>query len=280
MSDIGEDQHAAAAPHFPLPAGNARAYLAAMPSVNELHDRLDAIGAALAASGHARALIGLGSAGLERARLDEWSDLDFFVIVKDGWKQRYIDEPDWLRAPAPLAYVFRNTPDGCKALYEDGIFCEFAVFERHELSGIPFAPGRIVWRHPGEDASLASPSRPLPTPEFRDPAWLLGEALTNLYVGLCRFRRGEKLSGGRFVQQFAVDRVIELCGPGNPSVDRDPFAPERRVEQRFPELAGWWPRFVPGYERTPEAAVAILDFLAARFPVNETLARAIRHLAG
>jgi hypothetical protein len=43
--------------------------------------RLDAIARSLEASGHAEALIGLGSVGLELDRLDEYSDLDFFAIV-------------------------------------------------------------------------------------------------------------------------------------------------------------------------------------------------------
>jgi hypothetical protein len=34
--------------------------------------------------------------------------------------------------------------------------------------------------------------------------------LTNLYVGLGRFHRGEKLSALRFIQHHAVDRFLEL----------------------------------------------------------------------
>jgi hypothetical protein len=61
-------------------------------------------------------LLALGSAGLERQRLDRYSDLDFFVIVAQGYKVHYIESLDWLA-------------DGHKALMTDGIFCEFAVFE-------------------------------------------------------------------------------------------------------------------------------------------------------
>ena len=65
--------------------------------------------------------------------------------------------------------------------------------------------------------------------------FLLGEALSNLYVGLGRLRRGEKLSALRFIQGYAVDRVLELARrveseqPGFP----DPFNAERRFEQRI-----------------------------------------------
>ena len=33
-----------------------------------------------------------------------------------------------------------------------------------------------------------------------------------------------------------------------------------------------------GYERTPESAAAMLDYLAARFPLNEAMVAAIREL--
>src|SRR5512145_3267505 len=99
-----------------------------MPPKQFLLARLDQIGAALAASGHALALIGLGSVGEELDRLDDYSDLDFFAIVETGHKRRYIDDLDWLSSIAPIAYRFLNSPDGYKLLFTDGIFCEFAVF--------------------------------------------------------------------------------------------------------------------------------------------------------
>src|SRR5512137_1753520 len=94
-----------------------------------LLSRLDAIGRSLERSGHALALLGLGSVGLETDRLDEFSDLDFFAIVEDGHKARYIEDLDWLSAACPIAYHFRNTVDGHKLLFSDGVFAEFAVFE-------------------------------------------------------------------------------------------------------------------------------------------------------
>jgi lincosamide nucleotidyltransferase B/F len=50
-------------------------------NTQSLLTRLDEIGQSLAHSGHALALIGLGSDGQELDRLDASSDLDFFVIV-------------------------------------------------------------------------------------------------------------------------------------------------------------------------------------------------------
>jgi hypothetical protein len=243
--------------------------------------RLDAIGRSLSQREDALALMGLGSVGMETNRLDEFSDLDFFVVVEEGAKGWYIKSLDWLGAVHPISFQFQNTVDGHKVLFADGIFCEFAIFESSELSKIPFSQGRVVWKRDGVADSIATPVFVPNAPEKPSVEWLLGEALTNLYVGLGRFRRGEKLSAARFVQQFAVDKVLELAElHGETSeVGRDSFSPERRVEERNPELAALLPQFVQGYDRTPESALAILDYLGSKSEVNGSLESAIRRLA-
>jgi hypothetical protein len=234
----------------------------------DLLARLDAIGAALRDSGHALALLALGSVGLERQRLDRYSDLDFFVIVEPGHKARYIDGLDWLASAHPLAWHFRNTADGHKALMADGIFCEFAVFEPGELEQIPFAPGRVVWRRAGVPDSIALPRRLLPDRRLPDETWIVGEALSCLFVGLQRWHRGEKLAAVRMVQGHAVDRLIELDalrgGADAALPAADPFSRERRLEQRQPGLAAELPEVVPGYLQTPAAALSILAALRRR----------------
>lgn len=244
--------------------------------------RLDAIARSLEASGHAEVLIGLGSVGLELDRLDEYSDLDFFAIVEEDWKAHYIDNLAWLEQVAPVAYAFRNTVDGYKLLFADGIFCEFAVFERAELARIPFAPGRVVWKRPDVPESIAIPQAAADAPAEKSTEHLLGEALTNLYVGLCRYRRGERLSALRFIQGYAVDRVVELAAQveTESGARKDPFSGERRFEARFPALTQLLPGMLAGYERTPESALAVLAFLEQHFPVNQALAARIRELAG
>ena len=124
-----------------------------------LLSRLNDIGASLAHSNRAVALIGLGSVGIEVDRLDKFSDLDFFAIVESDYKAEFIEHLDWLGSICPIAYSFRNTPDGHKLLFLDGVFCEFAVFEERELPEIPFAPGRIIWRKQGVPDTLALPQR-------------------------------------------------------------------------------------------------------------------------
>ena len=178
---------------------------------NTLLRRLDEIGFSLEKNGHALALIGVGSVGQERGRLDEFSDLDFFAVVEDGWKQAYLDDLGWLSSLCPLAYCFANTPYGFKLLFADGIFCEFAVFEMRQLQEAQFAPGRVIWKRPELPETIGQPAHLPAQPAPRSVEWLVGEALTNLYVGLGRDRRGEKLSALRFIQGYAVDRLLELA---------------------------------------------------------------------
>ncbi|MGV2947769.1 hypothetical protein, partial [Acinetobacter sp. AGC35] len=123
---------------------------------DQLLDRLNAIGESLSTTEEALLLLGLGSVGSELHRLDAYSDLDFFVITKPGFKERYINNLDWLHNVCPLAYQFRNTDDGWKIMFEDGIYGEFAVFEENELNHIPCYGGRIVWHAAGYEPQIPS----------------------------------------------------------------------------------------------------------------------------
>ena len=243
--------------------------------------RLDEIGASLERSGHALALIGLGSVGLDLQRLDAWSDLDFFAIVETGFKQHYIQNLSWLTDLAPVSFFFQNTVDGYKLLYVDGVFCEFAVFEPAELETAVYASGRLVWKQPHVPESWSQPARQPQKPDKSGRDWLLGEALTNLYVGLGREKRGERLTAQRYIQNFAVDRVLELVeGMQKPQpITRDSFDINRRFEQRFPDVADLLPAWLQGYEHNRESALAILAFLETHFEINRNIAAAIRERA-
>ena len=242
--------------------------------------RLDDIGRSLARRDTALALLGLGSVGRELDRLDEYSDLDFFVVVENDQKQHYIDDLSWLSDAWPLAYRFRNSDDGYKFLFDDGIYGEMAVFGLDEMASAAYTPGRIVWRREGVPETLASP-RNWPSRRARQSVeHLLGEALTNLYVGLGRFRRGEKLSAFRFIQGYAVDRVVDLADlmASQTAAEEDPFDAPRRFERRYPALAAELPLLLQGYERSPESAAAILSLLDRHFAVEQAIKEAIAGL--
>ena len=264
---------------------------------------LDRLGGVLAVRGDAVALLGLGSVGTELDRLDEHSDADFFVVARPGQVRRYLDDLDWLEATAPVAWTFAHTHDGRKVLFADGLFAEYAVFTLDELNTISFHSARVVWASSDAPDGLTEPGVPLPA--LPTVAHQVGEAVTNLFIGLHRDLRGERLAATRFVQGHAVDRlitVLDLLGVGDgpaPQVvsqvgslgqgdrvgagpgQRDPYAVERRVEQRRSARDLPLAELVPGYGagRNAAAALVVLDLLERHTRVDPAIASRIRTLA-
>ncbi len=248
-------------------------------SMHPVLQRLDDLAGHLATRPDAVALLGVGSAGVEHDRLDEHSDLDFFVVVEDDAKERYLASVDWLEGAGRVGYSFVNSVDGRKALLANGVFVEYAVFTVGELARVPFTGARVVWRRADAPEGLAESGPPLPRPALDSVEFHLNEALTNLYVGLHRELRGERLSATRFIQSHAVDRVLallRLTGPGG--VALDPFDPTRRVEQAHPPEALPLAAMVPGYLHNRDAARAVLGWLGERFEIDPVIGAAVTEL--
>lgn len=241
--------------------------------------RLNEIGDSLSKRQHALALLGLGSVGAEVDRIDQYSDLDFFVICEEGYKMRFIQELDWLESIKPIAFKFKNTEDGYKLLFEDGIFCEFAIFEPQELINIPFSEGRIVWKSQYFNPSICAPTVEKLS-KSKNVEFLIGEALTNLYVGLGRYKRGEKLSAYNFIQNYAKDRVLELISTMETpqAASEDIFCIDRRFEFRYPNNGSILSKILVGYDNIPESAKVILEFLDSNFSINEAMKNKIYEL--
>ncbi|BBH68826.1 hypothetical protein ACTI_55110 [Actinoplanes sp. OR16] len=241
--------------------------------------RLDELATFLAGRDDTIAVLGLGSAGAQRARLDDHSDLDFFVIVEDGARLRYVERLDWLEAPCPVLFSFAHERNGRKALYEDGVFVEYAVFTAAELPRIPFCAAKVVWRRADAPPGLAQSEAPLPRTPYDTVDFHLNEALTNLYVGLHRELRGEHLSASRFIQSHAVDRVISLLRLASGEAPyRDPFDVTRRAERAYPATVLPLAEMVPGYAHNVAAARATFAWLSHRYPVHPGIGAAIRAL--
>lgn len=238
--------------------------------------RLDDLAAHLSRDPDAVALLGLGSAGVEHHRFDDHSDLDFFVVVAtEAAKRRMLDDVAWLAAfgEEPV-WSFVNSPDGRKALYADGLFLEYAVFAAAELPGIRFAGARTVWVRPGAEVDLDDHLGPPEPGPLDTVGFHRDEALSNLYVGLHRELRGERLTAVRFVQVHAVDHCLALLrlAPGEPWRQQDPFEPTRRVERTLPAGAFPLAAAVGGYDRNVEAAQAVLDWLRDHDPAPAAVA--------
>jgi len=267
---------------------------ATSPDEGELHPRLarlDALATDLSGRGDVLAVLGLGSAGTELDRFDDHSDLDFFVVVKDERaKAHYAADLSWLAAAGPVAYQFANEPHGRKVMFDDGLLAEYAIFTVADLDEVPFVGARVVWQHPDAPADLAKRGRQLVGPAQDTVAFHLGEAVTNLFVGMHRELRGERLTATRFVQGFAVDRMLDLLRltttvqtappdrPGQLRFSRDPFDLSRRVERLYAPDELPLARLLPGYASNADGAAVALDWLRGRFDVDPVIARAIEEL--
>ncbi|PCI62345.1 MAG: hypothetical protein COB35_03890 [Gammaproteobacteria bacterium] len=251
-----------------------------MNKIKLLKNRLNEIAVNIKNHPDGLGLLGLGSAGKDLDRMDEYSDLDFFAIVKAGCKQHFIDNLTWLSNLHTIAWCFQNTADGYKLLFVDGVFCEFAVFEPQELAEIPYSEGSFIWKDPSIAEHLSKPVLAIPAVSH-DETFLLGELLTNLYVGLCRYQRGEKCSAMRFIQVYAVDRLINLLDlhqPQSDNIDKDEFCIDRRVEQRHPNYQYLLRQCTQGAEKSTNAAKAMLAFIKQHYTIDKTLEDEIRAL--
>jgi lincosamide nucleotidyltransferase B/F len=239
--------------------------------------RLDDIGLYLADRDEPLGLLGLGSVGVELGRLDQYSDLDFFLIVKKGSKSMYLDSLFWLSDVYPLAYSFRNTVDGYKILFEDGIYGEFAVFEEDEMDKIAYSEGRWIFKKPICKVSNIQ-IKPFESLYSDNIDFAVNELLTNLLVGLQRFHRGERLAAQRLIEVHALNRLLSIL-PSiyiEENVFTDKYNLERRVEFRFPAIAMKLPLFVQGIDNLPASASHLLDFTVAHFDANEAIVKEIR----
>ncbi|MFC4307170.1 hypothetical protein [Cohnella boryungensis] len=156
------------------------------------------------------------------------------------------------------------------------------MFEPAELETAAYTGGRLIWQRPSyENKDSGEGNPPLPSTRESSLDHAVGEALTNLYVGLGRYMRGEKLSAFLFIQRYPIDRLLSILHLLEPEVDffPDVFGNERRVELRYPQFSGNLGGMLQGYDRTPESALKLLDYLELIYPVNSRMSQEIRALA-
>jgi hypothetical protein len=193
----------------------------------------------LSAEEHVLGLVALGSMAAQDYLPDEWSDHDFFVIVRSGYQEFYRTTFNWLPAPEEIIFSFRETAHGVKVLYRDGHLLEFAVFDLDELHLARINRYRILFDRNNLELHLQQ-IRKQTTEQVTQPdaAWLFGQFLTNLLVGVSRHRRGEQLSGHFFVKQSALKHLLLLCSVYMDSSKKqllDDLDPMRRFEFVYPE---------------------------------------------
>lgn len=244
---------------------------------NPNYETLERLGKRVSRDPNVLCLLGLGSMS-ELHRMDQFSDIDFFLIVEEGTKRRFLESLDWLEVET-IVYRFANTNDGYKILFANGVYAEFAIFEPMELRQATFVKGRIVYRREDFNPILAEPVAP-PAPRSVDIHHVVNEALTNLYVGLQRERRGETASAFLFIQVYAATSIMHTFPTlfQETANDIDPFGIDRRIEFRFQEASAILSKIRQGTIRNVASASEALCFLQSHFPINQAMAEAIRQL--
>jgi hypothetical protein len=185
-------------------------------------------------------LVAVGSMAERDYGPDEWSDHDFFVVVRPGEQEALRRSLDWLPRPDEIALSFRETEHGLKVLYENGHLLEFAVFDLDEVALAGVNRFRVLLDRGGVAARMqevadATAARPRDSDER-----VFGMLVTAVLVGAGRHRRGEELSGAYFVKGLAVRHLLELLARAVPAErtslldDLDAF---RRFDLVHPVLA-------------------------------------------
>jgi hypothetical protein len=193
----------------------------------------------VAASDDVDGLVLLGSTA-DVSRVDEWSDHDFFLLVRPGTEAAFRTDLTWLPDHERIAFSARDSEHGVKVLWDDGHVAEFAVAPADEAAHFGGSPQRVVldrgdrYAHERATAQTASDA-PDNLTRFRLFLFLV-------LIGTGRVRRGEVLAGGRFVRCFAADHLLALLdrhlpdesGSSDARARVDEFDPWRRFEARHP----------------------------------------------
>jgi len=187
-------------------------------------------------------LIFLGSAA-DHSRVDEWSDHDFFLMVKAGFGEQYRGDLSWIPDIEQAVLHPRETDHGLKVVFGDGRVLEFAVFEDAELELASVNSWAAVVDKTDltprlekiEARSSASAAKPF------DRAKEFELFLALILIGTGRHRRGETLIAGQFIRSYALRNLLGLIRDAHAPVPgteakQDNLDRYRRFELQYPSL--------------------------------------------
>jgi hypothetical protein len=216
-------------------------------------------------------LVAVGSMAEQDTAPDAWSDHDFYVIVRSGMQDLYRDRTEGLPEPEEIAWAFRETEHGVKVLYRSGHLLEYAVFDEEELNLAKTNRYRVLLEREGIEermAQIAGETRAWAAAS--SDLYHAGQFLTNLLVGIGRYRRGEAASAHQFVKAQASQHLVLLLARHVASEQHklaDNIDPTRRFEVVYP-LLGEELKAAMLCE-IPEAARRMLALFRREIPIEE-----------
>lgn len=231
----------------------------------------DRLAANAAADENVVGLVLVGSAA-ETFRADEWSDHDFFWVVKNGEGERYRADLSWIPDIETAVLSPRETAHGLKVVFSDGRVLEFAVFEDSELelASLNAYAVAVDKTNIAQRCGLIHERSSVVT-EF-DWAKEFELFCALLLIGAGRARRGEVLVAGQFIRSYALRNLLGLIRsalapvPGTESRE-DNLDRFRRFEIQYPSLGR---RIEDALQKDLDAAAASLLTIASELrPLSE-----------
>jgi hypothetical protein len=196
---------------------------------------------------------------------DQWSDHDFLILAADKAADFFRSESKWLPDHEAIVLHFSETEHGVKVLYADGHLLEFAVITAADFHLARMNSHRVLIDRDGFGERVArsvADTAAWAADDRKSDAWLLGQFLTHLLVGVGRYARGEHISGRRIVKDFVLGDLLQLLARHRPPEAEghlDSLDAYRRFEQAYPALGE---KVNAALEAPmPQAALALLDLM-------------------
>jgi len=216
------------------------------------------------------ALVGIGSLA-QPARVDRWSDHDFWVITTAEGQAHFLTDLSWLPDHSAIVLALRPAPEYYTVLYKTGHIAEFAVFASTDLARGQLDRYRMLFDKNDITTQIqAIYARTQDKQHAADPARTIGHFVVTLCTGAARYARGERLSAHTYIFQYALDDLLTLITqhiPAQQSDLNDRFDPRRRFEQAYPDLSRL---LEPILTLTPTAAALHLIELAEHLLQHRT----------
>jgi hypothetical protein len=148
------------------------------------------------------ALLALGSMAEKDHDPDLWSDHDFSIIIKKGSEEKYINNLFWLPDEYQVVFTYKESDNSRKVIFENMHLIEYAVFELENLKNLKINSYRLLFDkfnitdYIEEIVNSTSNSSNL----LEDNEGLIGNLLTDIFIGVGRYKRGEKISAHYFIK--------------------------------------------------------------------------------
>lgn len=206
-------------------------------------------------------LVVLGSTAKTHHQPDEWSDHDFWLIVKEGTEEEFHTDLSWIPQIERKVLAFRETRHGWKIMFDDGHVLEYAIFPYSELHWARFHHYDLLVDKTDIAERLDNMKATQKEEEkTTTPLMHVQFLLSLLVIGMGRYNRGEKLSGLLYIKHHALEQFHALLqlvvSPQNPHLVDD-LSPSRRLEWTHPDYAEKLHPLIT--DTVPEGAERLLD---------------------